>query len=281
VSVLTSADAGAAARARPLIDDAALARRVVGAPCVVLLDVDGTLAPIAPRPEDAAVPEATRRAVERLVAARDVTVGLLSGRAATEARRLVGVDRVWAIGNHGAESIAPDGAAAVHPDVAAAGPALAAAAADLESALAGIPGTIVEDKRWSLSVHYRLTPPELVDAVAAAVQRAAGARGLRVVRGKAVLELRVPVTVDKGTAAVWLVERLGADAPGASVLFIGDDVTDEDAFRALRARCPAALTVRVVDEVGHGVPETAAEFHVPGTAGVRRLLERVAELRGT
>jgi len=83
--------------------------RLDGSPLVLLLDVDGTLAPIAPRPEDAEVPAATRRVLEALVARPGVHVVVVSGRSAADARRLVGVPGTWTIGNHGIETIVPDG----------------------------------------------------------------------------------------------------------------------------------------------------------------------------
>lgn len=279
---MTSVDATGAPpggdRASPrLLSDAVIATRLTGTPCVALLDVDGTLAPIAPRPEDARVPEETRRAVTRLARQPGVVVALLSGRAAPDARQMVDVDGIWTVGNHGAETITPDGAVTVHPAVAAAAPSFAAARAELEAALAGIPGARVEDKRWSLSVHVRLTPAELIPRVAAAVDAAARQHGLQIAHGKAVFELRAPVRVDKGTAAVALVERFGGHAPTASVLFVGDDITDEDGFRALRDRFPEAVTVRV-SESDRSVP-TSAEFVVDGTDGVRSLVTRLSEIR--
>ena len=272
-----SGDAAARLDPAQLPDD--LARRLGGSPLLLLLDVDGTLAPIAPRPEDAAVPEETRRAVARLVALPRTHVALVSGRAAADARRMVAVAGVWAIGNHGAETIAPDGAEHVDPRVAAAAPALAAAAGELAAATAHVRGVFVEDKRWSLSVHYRLAPAEWVPAVAAAADDAARRHGLRLRPGKAVAELRAAVEVDKGTAALALAARLGAAGPDASVLFVGDDVTDEDAFVALRGEVPGAVTVRVADPDATTPPVTAAELLVAGTEGVRMLLERIAELR--
>jgi trehalose-phosphatase len=96
-----------------------------------------------------------------------------------------------------------------------------------------------------------------------------------------VVELRAPVPVDKGTAVLALARRLGADVAGASLLFVGDDVTDEDAFLALRGHPADPLTVRVGDAAGGGAPPaTAAASYVAGTEGVRRLLDLIAELRG-
>jgi trehalose 6-phosphate phosphatase len=93
--------------------------------------------------------------------------------------------------------------------------------------------------------------------------------GLTVRDGKQVIEVRPPVPVDKGTAVVGLVRRLGVGSPGASVLFAGDDLTDEDAFRALRAAVPGAVTVRVGDEDGR---PSAAEYGVDDPVALAALL---------
>ncbi len=83
--------------------------RIGGSPRIIMLDVDGTLAPIAPRPQDALVPPATRRAIAALAARPDVHVAIVSGRGAADARRLVSVGNIWVIGNHGLEIVGPQG----------------------------------------------------------------------------------------------------------------------------------------------------------------------------
>ncbi len=261
---------------RPLDGDAlgvidALAAR---SSLVLLLDVDGTLAPIAPRPEDAEVPPETRAVVAELAALPDVTVSLVSGRAAADAARVVDVPNVWVIGNHGAERVAPDGTAEVQAEVATFQPAMRAAAAELEGVLRDVPGAIVEDKRLTLSVHYRLAPLEDQPTILAAAHAVAARHGLRTKAGKMVIEVRAPVHVDKGTAVVAFLVRIAAPAD-AGILFVGDDVTDEDAFIQLAAHAPSAVTVRVA---GPDVT-TAAEWVVPTPAAVRVLLARIAAVR--
>ncbi|MHB1223024.1 MAG: trehalose-phosphatase [Gemmatimonadaceae bacterium] len=246
--------------------------RLSGSPCVVMLDVDGTLAPIAPRPEDAVVPPETQKVVAALAARPSVFVALISGRAAPDARRMVGVSNVWVVGNHGAECITPSGDQTVDPTVAPFQEAIARVRATLSTLLAPVAGVIVEDKRWTLSVHYRQADPMLVPRVKATVERVAAKSGLRVHDGKMVFEVRPPVRVDKGTAVVALADRLGGLAEGASLLFIGDDRTDEDAFRLLRQRVPHAVTVRVADEQA----ETDAEFLVADPPAVRGFLRALA-----
>jgi trehalose 6-phosphate phosphatase len=245
----------------------AVATRLAGRPLVLMLDVDGTLAPIAPRPEAAAVPPATQRVVAALAARPDVRVALVSGRAAADARRMVGVSNLWVVGNHGAETVGPDGELSVDPQVAPYRMPVAQAVRKLSTLVAPVPGVLVEDKTWTLSIHYRLADPAVVPRLRATVDSVAADLGLRVSEGKQVLELRPPVHVNKGTAVLQLARQLGGVGEGG-VLFAGDDTTDEDAFRLLRSQLPRAITVKV-GEVG----DTAAEFRVRDPEQVRQLLE--------
>ena len=244
-------------------------------PLVLLLDIDGTLAPIAPRPEDARVPAETLAALGALAAAPDTHLALVTGRAPADARRLVPVAGAWVIGNHGAERLAPDGAHLVDPAVAAYGPALRQAVAELIGALAAVPGAWVEDKGWSASVHYRQVAPADAARVVEAALAAAARAGLRAGDGKMVVELRAPVAVDKGTAGVALARALGAGGPHGAVLAAGDDVTDEDLFRRLAEAWSdpgRVFTVRV------GAPDTptAAAYRVPDPEAFRAALTAVA-----
>jgi trehalose-phosphatase len=260
----------------PLRMDDALARRLSGAPALVLLDVDGTLAPLAPRPEEAVVPAATLALVEALVATPETHVALVSGRAALDALRMVPVRGLWAVGNHGFETHAPDGTVMVEPLVEPWLPELSAAAAALSQVAAGVPGSRLEDKHLTLSLHYRLAAPDAEEGLREACWNEAARRGLVFTEGKKIFEVRAPVRVDKGTASVALAERLGALVPEASLFFAGDDVTDEDASRALRGASPQAVTVRVGAIPSDG---TAAEFAVPSVDGMRALLAWLAEVR--
>ncbi|HEY9450606.1 MAG TPA: trehalose-phosphatase [Gemmatimonadaceae bacterium] len=269
-----------------------LAARLSRSPLVLMLDVDGTLAPIVARPQDAVVPPETRRVVAALAAIPSVRVALVSGRAAADARHMVGVANVWVIGNHGFEVLGPDGEEREQPGASASRSAVARAARTIEALVAHVPGVTLEDKGWTLSVHYRMADEHVVPRLIASVERAAEPLGLRVTTGKMVVEVRPNTRVDKGTAVLRLAGELGAlgtmgDAPedggvggsrgaAGSAVFIGDDTTDEDAFRALRARSPEAVTVRVAraEELA-----TAAEFRVDDPAAVRMFLEWLLEQR--
>ena len=267
-----SPDAPVQAPAAPLVDDA-LAPLASASPLLLLFDIDGTLAPIAPRPQDAAVPEPARRALARLAALPGVRVGLVTGRSADDGARMVRVPGLWVIGNHGVETVDPDGTRHIDPAALEYAEPLARAADALAPLVAATPGTLLEDKRWSLSLHYRLAPAA-ESRLRQAAEHVASREGLRLGEGRAVLELRIPAEVDKGTAVVTLARRLGAGAPGSAVLFAGDDRTDEDAFRRLAA-LPGAVTVRV------GAPDVAthARRRVDAPADVHALLETLLALR--
>lgn len=255
---------------------AELGDRVGGAPRIIMLDIDGTLAPIAPRPQDAVVPAATRRAVATLASRPGVHVALVSGRGAADARRLVSVGNTWVIGNHGIEVVGPQGEMEIAPEAEPYRGAMAQAARKIESAVTHVSGVTLEDKTWTLSVHYRLADAAVVPRLKAAIDTIAEQHGLRVTEGKGVYELRPPVHLDKGTAVLALAKRLGGLVPGTSIVFAGDDRTDEDAFRVLREHHPEAVTIRIGEET----TPTAAEFRLPDPEGMRRFLEwLVAETR--
>ena len=184
-----------------------------------ILDVDGTLAPIAPRPELASVPEATRGELARLVG-RYVLVACVSGRAGEDARRLVGVEGIHIVGNHGLE--------------------LDPRAHDLAAEIARFRELValpVEDKTLSLTYHYREAEDEA--AARAELERVAEqarAEGLDARWGRKVLEIRPPVAADKGTAVRTLLDRTDARLG----LYAGDDTTDLDGFAGLRRGRPRA-----------------------------------------
>ena len=252
----------------PVRDD--VAQRLAGTPLIVMLDVDGTLAPIAMRPTDAAVPSDTRRAVSALAAANGIVIVLVSGRAAADARRIVGVANVWIVGNHGYEVIGPDGETLIDPQVMAYQPVIAQAGRRIQPRLADVPGVIFEDKGWTLTIHYRLADPALVPKVRAVLEETTTSLGLRLTEGKMVFEVRPPAQINKGTAVLTLGRNLGGLSGEGALVFIGDDLSDEDAFRALRSRSKAPVTVRVSEEE---IAQTAAEFRVRDPAEVREFLE--------
>jgi trehalose 6-phosphate phosphatase len=256
----------------------ALAARLSGTPLALLLDIDGTLAPIAPRPEAAVVPAATLEIVSRLSRRPNTHVAVVTGRSVVDAQRLVPLDGLGVIGNHGFEILGEDGAMIITPDAHAHRAPLRSAGVRLAVLAARHHGVVLEDKTWTMSVHYRLADRAAIPVLTAAITDIATELGLVVTRGKEVLELRPPIQVNKGTAAVEWATSVRALDQGAAAIYIGDDRTDEDAFHALRAAAPhAAVTVRVGDpDVGE---TTFAEFRLSSPDQVREFLEALSAIR--
>jgi trehalose-phosphatase len=269
--------------ARPGSLTPAIAQRLSGRPFVALLDIDGTLAPIAKRPEHAVVPEETRRVVAALVQMPGAAVVAVSGRAASDAAQILDVPGTWTIGNHGFEIAPPNERPQPREDAAQFSRALGAALERCHTLARAHPGVVVEDKRWTLSVHYRLVDPAAVSDLVREVREIADRVGLRATTVRRVVELRPPIDVDKGTASVDLLHQLRAICDGASVFCAGDDRTDEDMFRRVRAALPRAVTVRVhsTDDLPDGrfEYETTAELTVPDPESLRVMLAAIVELR--
>lgn len=241
---------------------------------VLLLDFDGTLAPIVDRPELAEMPPRTRRALDRLRAMEGVEVAVVSGRGLADVRERAAIPGIAYAGNHGME-IEGAGLHRIHPGAAATRPSLQDVATRLDADLAGIDGAFVEDKGLTLSIHYRLAPERAEEVRERVHAPVAGRPELRVTEGKMVLEVRPRVEWDKGRAVLYLLDQMRppADAP---VLYLGDDRTDEDAFRALREWGPAAEGVLVADPPP---AESAASSLLRDPAEVGALFEALAESR--
>jgi trehalose 6-phosphate phosphatase len=241
----------------------------------VLLDVDGTLAPIVRHADDAAVPEPTRaRLIE--VARRYACVACVSGRQATVARRIVSIGSIAYIGNHGVELLRPGGTEVeLDREVAAWEQRIRRFADDAQDVELQRLRVRSEDKRAIAAFHWRGAPDE--DAAEDAVRRIADraeAAGLHTHWGRKVLEVRPPVDIDKGRG----IRRLLRDADLRAAVYVGDDLTDVDAFNGLRAlveqgRLGTAACVGVRSDETPRELEESADTLVDGPAGVRELLE--------
>lgn len=247
-----------AIRVDPWLLEAALSA-LRAAPAGLLADLDGTLAPIVPDPATVE-PQAGATQALAVLARRLAVVGLLTGRAALDARRIVGLDTLLVAGNHGLEWLNP-GAREPQPDPRLA--ALPAALARTLAALPTLPGVSTEHKGLSATVHYRRAadPRAARDAVLAALRRtlAADSEAPLVVReGRMSVELRPAAAGDKGTAVRTVVERYRL----RGLVVLGDDRTDLDAFRAvadLRARGGLRAFVGAVRGDDEVPPAVAAE----------------------
>jgi trehalose 6-phosphate phosphatase len=219
----------------------------------ILLDVDGTLAPIVAAPEQASVPPETKTELARL-AARYALVACVSGRPGKDAERLVGVEGLTYVGLHGLE---------LDPE-----------AERYRDALHSFADTVdwpVEDKGLAVSFHYRgVEDEEAARAELESAAERARTAGLRARFGRTVLEILPPVEAHKGTAVRYLLDR----ARLTRALYAGDDTTDLDAFRALEG-LEVSVRVAVVSQEGPQELRETADIVVDGPAELRDLLSRL------
>lgn len=241
----------------------------------ILLDVDGTLAPIVRHAADAQVSEATR-ALLIAVAKRYGVVACVSGRRAATARQIVSIGSIAYVGNHGCELLAPGATRPqIDPAVEPWTERVRAFAEQSYTSDLEMLRVRYEDKGPIAALHWRGAPDE--EAALAALRvldERARAAGFWTHWGRKVLEIRPPVPIDKGRGVSWLLR--GGDV--AAALYAGDDLTDLDAFRALRAQAEEH-TLETVVCVGVRSDETPTELGneadllVDGPPGVARLLQ--------
>lgn len=220
----------------PAVDPATLERclAVLGhVPSAVITDIDGTISAIAPTPTEALVTDVAREALTAL-GDRLALVGVVTGRSAAVGEAMVAVPGLVYIGNHGMERV-HKGVVWDHPGALAKAGAIGAALREIGAAAAvetWFNGVVIEDKRLSGSVHYRLVPETLParDVLLRLANEAAARHDLLVTEGRQIVELRPRVVVNKGTAIRGLVEEFGL----GGLIFLGDDLTDVDAFREVR-----------------------------------------------
>ncbi|NMI01711.1 trehalose-phosphatase [Pseudonocardia acidicola] len=258
-----------------LRDAGLFTRRVAGRRPAVFLDYDGVLTPIVDRPEDAVISAGMRDTVRAL--ARCLPVCVVSGRDRPVVQQLMGIDDLVVAGSHGFDIWSPKEGTIQH-DAASGFEDLIEKVTDRLRAEAGsIPGVVIEPKRASVAVHYRLVDPQEHDRIRATVDALlAQYRGqLKVTPGKMVYELQPKIDWNKGRAVLYLLSRLGLDSPDVVPVYLGDDITDEDAFRALRGR-GISIIVGHADDPEVGDRATAADFVLESTTEVERLLSTLA-----
>ena len=244
---------------------------------LVLADYDGTLTPIVSRPEEATLSEDMRNRLILLASVPTITVGVISGRELMDVESLVAIGGLYYAGNHGLEMDGP-GYSYINPEAADAKPLFHELAERLGEAFEGFEGIFLQDKELSLSVHYRLAAPGKEAEVARIVRELTGplvaAGRVRIFQGKKVWEVRPPVDWNKGKAVLAIREEVAREfsAENLLTLFLGDDTTDEDAFKVVVP--PDGWSVYV----GTPPPASAAGYYLESPAEVADLLERLAGL---
>ena len=243
-----------------------IAAAMNGRRLAMFLDYDGTLTPIVRRPERAVLSNSIREILRMLVA--NMPVAILSGRDLEDVRRRVDVEGILYAGSHGFDIAGPRGLRKqVATDFL---PILDAVEKELKQKLADIHGALLERKRFSIAAHYREVTDESLPQLEQAVnETAAHHRELRKMASKKVHELQPNIDWDKGKAVLWLLEVMGSESREIFPIYIGDDLTDEDVFRAIKQR-----GVGIV--VSEQPRPTAARYALKNPTEVERFLRQIA-----
>ena len=231
----------------------------------LFLDYDGTLTPIVDRPEEAKLSADMRRVLKKVAGCH--TTAIISGRDLPDLKSLVDLEGLVYAGSHGFDIELPDGRRKSPPAAQQALPALKSAGDLIERRIGKTKGIIVERKKYAVTVHYRLAATEEHDTIEAAVDEALrSTEGLRKRGGKKIFELLPDIDWDKGEALLLLLDILDLrDERYMVPLYIGDDVTDEDAFAALG---DDGISIAV----GRSEADSNARWTVPDPAAVGELL---------
>lgn len=235
---------------------------------VVFLDYDGTLTPIVSRPELATLAPDMRHTLAAL--AERCPVAVVSGRDRADIQTLVQLDSVYYAGSHGFDIAGPHQVHMQHAEGLAFLPLLDAVETHLQQQLRPIPGALVERKKFTIAVHFRNVAPEQVGYIETLVDTVLKDHlQLRKGLGKKVFELQPRLDWHKGKAVLWLLDTLALHTPDVVPIYIGDDITDEDAFHTLS---DYSLTIVVADTPRR----TAARYALQNPAQVQTLLQRLA-----
>jgi trehalose 6-phosphate phosphatase len=243
---------------------------------LLLSDYDGTLTPIVSRPEDALLASSVREKLQALSRKPSVSVGVISGRTMAEIKSLVSLDGIYYAGNHGLEIQGPN-IDYINETARVTRPLMKELAGEFTKALENIDGVIIEDKEFSLSIHYRLVDEQEENTVAATFRRLTrpllNKNIIRVSSGKKVYEIRPPVDWHKGKAVGVIIREIKSVLSPDRILsvYIGDDTTDEDAFKVIHR--PDGWSIFV----GKDNPLSSAGYYLDSTSEVEQFLTRLEQ----
>lgn len=227
---------------------------------IFFFDYDGTLAPIVKNPKDAILPDKAKEILQQL--AQDFLVAVVSGRDRSDVKEKVGLENVYYAGSHGFDISGPNNMDMQYEGGQQAIPALNEAEKNLKQKLNGVKGSRVERKKYAIAVHFRNVAENEVPLVKSAVYEELNRQeNLKKGEGKMILELKPDIDWHKGKATRWLLQKLTEKGKPSIPLFLGDDVTDEDALEAISedgigilvgthgAKTAASYRLENVDEV--------------------------------
>ncbi len=250
------------------------ARIEAAAHIMVFSDFDGTLAPIVARPEAAALPKEAGRLLRLLAGNPRIDLAIVSGRALDDLKARINIDGIIYIGNHGLEAAGP-AVTFTHPVAEATRPTMRKLLREMAVGLGQFAGVIVEDKGLTLSIHYRLVEEAEVADLEAEFRRLIDGTGpddnIRITSGKMVREIRPAVEWNKGSAVEMLVRSCEANTGNQPLaIFLGDDITDEDGFKAVDRLGGISVLV------GRAGRETSARYYLESVDEVNSFLDRLS-----
>jgi len=233
---------------------------------VFFLDYDGTLTPIVSRPELAVLSQDMREVLINL--SKKYTTAIVSGRMRDDVQKLLGIEGLFYAGSHGFDIKGPK-ISMIKPEAQEKVSLIAEIVKKLSKELGSIEGVLIEDKKFSVGIHYRLAAESVVPRVKAFCDDIIKNNpSLRLMAGKKVFEIMPAIDWNKGKAIRWIMQALKIEWPEAAVVYIGDDTTDEDAFRVVRTRGTGIL---VCEEP----KASCADYRLSSPDEVRRLFERL------
>ena len=239
---------------------------------VLFLDYDGTLTPIVKRPEDALISDEMKSALKKC--ARKMKVAAVSGRDMDDLKSKIQVENLIYAGSHGFRISGPDGLYNEHEKSDEILPRLDEIESECHSEFSKIDeGVQIDRKRYAVAVHYRNADEQNIPAIKQKVDEILMENpDFKKGEGKKILEIKPDVDWHKGKAVLWIMKKLGVDDTSKFVpIYIGDDVTDEDAFQSIRDFGAGIL-------VGSHGQETAAKYKLEDVPNVRSFLQKLAEM---
>jgi trehalose 6-phosphate phosphatase len=252
-----------------------LTRHFGGRSPAVFLDYDGTLTPIVDRPEDAVISESMRAAVRGL--AQRCPVCVVTGRDRRVVQDLMGIEDLIVAGSHGFDIWSPTEGTLEHEAGGHFEELIERVTERVRAEADPIEGSLVEPKKASVALHYRLVADADRSAIKPIVDRVLAEHPgeLKVTPGKMVYEIQPKLEWDKGKAVLYLLTALGLDGDDVAPLYLGDDITDEDAFRALSGK-GIGIFVGQADDPETAGRSTSAAFVLNSIEEVERFLDTLA-----
>ncbi len=237
----------------------------------VFLDYDGTLTPIVATPDLAVLSDDMRKIVKELSVCTKVSI--VSGRATDDVQSKVQINGIFYAGSHGFEIVDPDGEIKINEEAQAIRGIIDTVHEKLSEVLTGVKGALVENVKYTISVHYRLVSDGDFSKVDEAVKNILTEYpNLRKTSGKKVFELRPRIDWHKGKAVEWILKCLDYNSDKHLAIYIGDDVTDEDAFAALKGK---GFGILVAD-----TPRSSkAAYMIKDTQDVKKVLEFLIQVK--